>query len=682
MSISESDEAQKLSKRTELRSVRRGIAALAVLVVAGASLVFALGAPEARAEITTPIPADVGPVPPAIPTLPAATDTSPPAAAIADPVEPAAVCGGWSRQDLYGGAWPAGSTWWEYRCTYAYPQCSGACNADWVASVWTDYFYWDGSRSVFYGEFYGDYYYGSGCDYWWDQPTARWYLFDTAACPFSGPGNAAPTAGFSFSCSGLTCSFDGSGSWASDGIAVYRWDFGDGTSASGLTAAHSYAAKGSYRVTLSVTDSGGLTGANAQTVATTDIPPTARFTFSCTGLTCSFDGSASADPDGTIRQYYWSFGDGYGALGSSTTQNTYAQAGSYTVRLDVTDDAGLDAASEQTVTMVGTSTNIPPTASFTYSCADLTCHFDGSGSSDSDGTIVAYQWDFGDNSLTSTGAPTIDHTYPQAGSYGVTLKVTDDGKASASSGPKTVTVTNVPPTASFTVSCSGLSCSFDGTSSSDSDGAISSYWWNFGDGSAIGVGSTAAHTYAQNGDYSVTLTVIDNSGLNANATKTVTVAANAPPTAAFSFSCTGLSCSFDGSGSGDSDGTIAGYGWTFGDGSSGSGKTATHTYARAGSYTVTLTVTDNGGATATGSKVVTVISLSARGYKQSGLQKVDLAWSGSSGASFDVFRNGAKIATVSTTAYTDTVGKGPGSYRYKVCEAGSATCSNEATVNF
>ncbi len=188
---------------------RRGIAALAVLVVAAASLLLALGAPEARAVITTPIPADVGPVPPPLPVLPAATDSAPPADAIADPVEPAAACGGWSRQDLYAGAWPAGSTWWEYRCQYAYPVCGpGACNADWVPSVWIDYFYWDGSKPVFYGEFYGDYYYGSNCDYWWDQPTARWYLFDTAVCPFSGPGNAAPTAGFSFSCSGLTCSFD------------------------------------------------------------------------------------------------------------------------------------------------------------------------------------------------------------------------------------------------------------------------------------------------------------------------------------------------------------------------------------------------------------------------------------------------------------------------------------------
>ncbi len=132
---------------------RRGTGVVGAVAVATASLVFALGAPGAQAVITTPIPADPGPVPPPTPTLPTAGEAAPPADVIADPVEPAASCGGWSRQDLYAGAWPAGATWWEYQCTYAYPVCGpGACNADWSPSIWTDYFYWDGSRPVFYGE--------------------------------------------------------------------------------------------------------------------------------------------------------------------------------------------------------------------------------------------------------------------------------------------------------------------------------------------------------------------------------------------------------------------------------------------------------------------------------------------------------------------------------------------------
>src|SRR5262249_27902585 len=150
----------------------------------------------------------------------------------------------------------------------------------------------------------------------------------------------------------------------------------------------------------------------------------------------------------------------------------------------VTDDAGLDAATVQTVTVTGTSSDVPPSASFTVGCSGLRCHFDGSGSSDSDGTIVAYQWWFGDSFGPSTSAGTIDHAYLQAGSYSVTLTVIDNGKASTTTGPQQLTVANLPPTASFSASCSGRVCSFDASASTDSDGTISGYSWSFGDGTS------------------------------------------------------------------------------------------------------------------------------------------------------------------------------------------------------
>jgi PKD domain/IPT/TIG domain len=157
---------------------------------------------------------------------------------------------------------------------------------------------------------------------------------------------------------------------------------------------------------------------------------------------------------------------------------------------------------------------------------------------------------------------------------------------------------------------------------------------------------------------------------------------DAPPIPSFSLNCTALTCSFDGSPSTDPDGTIQSYSWSFGDGTSGSGSTGSHTYAQPAGYVVTLTVIDDPGASGMTSKTVTLISLSARGYKPKGLENVDLSWSGPSGASFDIYRNGARIATVQGGSYTDSLGrKGQGTYAYKVCAAVSV-CSNTATVTF
>jgi vibriolysin len=162
---------------------------------------------------------------------------------------------------------------------------------------------------------------------------------------------------------------------------------------------------------------------------------------------------------------------------------------------------------------------------------------------------------------------------------------------------------------------------------------------------------------------------------------TATFAPNLPPHAALTIACLGLTCTFT-SGSTDPDGSIMNSAWTLGDGTTGVGATISHTYAHAGSYTATLTVTDNAGATASTSKAFNPISLSARGYKQNGSGKVDLSWIGASGTSFDVYRNGTKIASTSTSTYSDSVGTKRGTFTYTVCDPAGAFCSNTATVNF
>ncbi len=423
--------------------------------------------------------------------------------------------------------------------------------------------------------------------------------------PAAGPpANQPPTASFTSNCVDLDCMFDGSASSDPDGtIQSHLWDFGDGTVQGGATPAHTYAAAGTYNVTLTATDNDGATDTDAQqvTVMVANQPPVASFAPTCVDLDCTFDSSASNDPDGTIQSYAWDFGDGNTGTGSSPA-HSFAAGGTYDVTLTVTDDAsatGTD--TQQVMVMPGNQT---PTATFTQGCLDLDCTFDGSASSDPDGTIAGYAWDYGDGN-TGTGA-TPTHTYVAGGTFQVTLTVTDDDGAMGSDMQQvTVVAPNQAPNASFTPSCVDLDCTFDGSGSSDPDGTIASYAWDFGNGNS-GTGAAPAHTYAAGGTYSVELTVTDADGATGTDTQQVTVmAGNMTPTASFTPTCVDLDCTFDGSGSSDPDGTIQSHAWDFGDGNTGTGANPSHTYAAAGTFSVTLTVTDDDGATGTDTQQVT-----------------------------------------------------------------------------
>ncbi len=374
--------------------------------------------------------------------------------------------------------------------------------------------------------------------------------------------------------------------------------------------------------------------------AAVNAPPTASFTTSCQNGTCSFDGSASNDPDGTIQSSVWDFGDGTTGTGA-TIIHPYAKSGSYPVTLTVTDNSGAKATASKTVTI---TVDQPPTASFTSTAADLTASFDGSGSSDPDGTVASYAWNFGDNS--TDNGPTPKHSYVAAGTYSVTLTVADDqGATDTVTKSVTVAKSNVAPTASFSSTSVDLKASFDGSGSSDPDGTVASYAWDFGD-NATGTGQTTSHTYAAAGSYSVKLTVTDNSGATNTVTKSVTVAkSNVAPTASFSSTSVDLKASFDGSGSSDPDGTVASYAWDFGDNATGTGQTTSHTYAAAGSYSVKLTVTDNSGATNTVTKSVTVAKSNVAPTASFSSTSVDLK------ASFDGSGSSDPDGTVASYAW-------------------------------
>jgi len=344
------------------------------------------------------------------------------------------------------------------------------------------------------------------------------------------------------------------------------------------------------------------------TVVATNKAPVASFTSSSTYLAASFT-NTSTDPDGTIAASEWNFGDSSAASSEASPSHTYAAAGTYTVSLKVTDDKGETNVVTNQVTVTAPPANVPPTAGFAITSQNqLAISVDGSGSADSDGTIVGYAWNFGDNG-TANGL-TASHTYTAAGSYTVTLEVTDD-KGAKTTTTQTVTVSapvNQAPVANFTLTPAQLTVTVDGSGSTDPDGSVASYAWNYGDGGTATGAKPAAHTYGAAGTYTITLTVTDNKGAQNSSSQPVTVAAppaNNPPSAGFQQTVNGLTANLN-STSTDQDGQIVSWAWNFGDNTTDTGEAVVKTYAAGGTFQVTLTVTDNSGASATSTQNVTV----------------------------------------------------------------------------
>ncbi|HEY3407049.1 MAG TPA: PKD domain-containing protein, partial [Propionicimonas sp.] len=250
--------------------------------------------------------------------------------------------------------------------------------------------------------------------------------------------------------------------------------------------------------------------------------------------------------------------------------------------------------------------NVNPTAAFTFTVNKLTVNFDSSGSADPDGTIAAYLWDFGDGQSSTQASPA--HTFAGAGPQTVKLTVTDNKGATGSVTKTVTTVANQAPVADFTAAVNKQDVTFDSSSSSDADGTVVSYLWDFGDGSPASTQANPSHHFDAVTTYNVTLTVTDDNGATGVATKPVTTVTNASPTAVFSSTVSNLTVSFDASGSSDSDGTVASYSWDFGDGQNGTGVSPNHTYAAAGTFDVVLTVTDNDGATDSVTHSVTTVA--------------------------------------------------------------------------
>lgn len=167
----------------------------------------------------------------------------------------------------------------------------------------------------------------------------------------------------------------------------------------------------------------------------------------------------------------------------------------------------------------GGGSEVPPRAEFSWSCTYLDCTFaDESVAGTSQ--ITARAWAFGDGGQATTAAPT--HRFANPGTYDVTLSVTDAAGRTATAAHAVRVDGPQAPIAQMSLTCSGLSCAYADTSTAGS-GSIASRTWNFGDGTGSTLPS-GSHTYATDGTYTVSLTVVNSYGISSSVSRTVTVA--------------------------------------------------------------------------------------------------------------------------------------------------------------
>jgi PKD repeat protein len=425
--------------------------------------------------------------------------------------------------------------------------------------------------------------------------------------------------------------FDGTGSSDPDGTIVsYTWDFGDGRSGSGPAPVHSYQAPLTYTVVLRVRDDlGALSTCQTLAIVTTaNAPPLCDAGgpyLGRAGLAIPFDGSGSHDPDGTITQYAWEFGDGATGQGVAPL-HVYADPGSYLVGLCVTDNRGAESCCTTEALIGPGSTPLTPVIGIHPEPLDFGACIPAGGAGDL--TFEVFNAVFDPLSILTVtaldvagarfalaGGPPLPVTIPGDGTrIPFTLRFTPESieqvtgtlTASAPGAANTPLLVpiqgrgNMPPHCEAGGPYSGLAgepIHFDGTQSSDPGGTSLTYTWHFGDGTTA-LGSQPNHVYAAHGTYEVELDVTDNCAVVTHCTTSATVRA-APICDAGGpyFGLPNFPIQFDGRGSQDPDGTIVDYTWDFGDGFSGTGPTPTHTYFATGGWVVTLAVRDNDGFT-------------------------------------------------------------------------------------
>lgn len=429
----------------------------------------------------------------------------------------------------------------------------------------------------------------------------------------------------------LEVKFDASDSADPDGdISRYEWDFnedGDFSDAEGVKAANKFEKVGKYKVTLRVTSSlGDYAIAEKEIIAEEAKNPEPVITVVdqpekfITGIQYVFKADKSTSPSGKIEKYSWDFGDGSKTETTSTAAHTFIKEGNFEVTLKVIDEAKDEGITKLTVSVEapqGTPKPVMKTepalleqATALEGTIPFEVIFDASDTTDSDDNVTDYKWDFNGDNMDDGFGQVVSHSYNEEGTYTVTLTVVD---ADGNMGKETMVVKVIAQGLTAILGAdpiegeSPLTVAFDASGSIFPRGQITSYQWDFGDGTAPKLGSAKmTHKYTSIGTYTAKVTTIGSD--NSKADTTIMITVRETPLAScfvsvFEQGKAPLQTSFDPS---CSTGTVTSYSWDFGDGNSSTEIKPIHVFQDPGTYEVRLGLSDSDNNTSEAKLTITV----------------------------------------------------------------------------
>ncbi|HYU87397.1 MAG TPA: PKD domain-containing protein, partial [Candidatus Bathyarchaeia archaeon] len=405
---------------------------------------------------------------------------------------------------------------------------------------------------------------------------------------------------------GLAVNLTATASGGTQPYVSFIWDFGDGSTGSGNSVTHVYAAYGTYSVTVTVKDSVRITATSSphsvavatrlQVSSVHAVPNPSEAGYSISLSTTTSGGVSPVSCN-------WNFGDGSPPASGCFITHVYASAANDTVTVTATDNLGVTATNNTTITVSPKLTvaviNSTPNPVVGQSLTFTATTANGVG-------MATCSWNFGDG-FTGSGCSKT-HAYTTQGTFTAKVTATDTltVTATASVTVNIVSTLGVSLNANPIPTESTVSISFNAAAAGGTT-PYRSYSWTFGDGtSATTTTATTSHTYNSTGTFSAAVTVTDSSGKTASSNVSVIVNAKLTVTAVAIPNPIEV-----GVADGFTSPTTGGVGaetctWTFGDGGTANTCSASHTYSSAGTFTAIVTATDALGVTATNNTTITV----------------------------------------------------------------------------